>query len=242
MLSSLAALERLRLRSISTDDLRYIGGLNQIWSLEVKLGGIRDLTAIEGKECLKYLELWQIRGLRDLRVISSLSGLQYLFLQALRNVIAVPDVSKLLKLGRIHFENMQALLRKRAKPVSIFARIHSRFRSKHEARTICPSVQDSDFAKRACSFWQQKEESAIRKHDAAIRHNAIPRRQVCFRMSRPNYALQPSPVVSDRNLTFLLSVKYSQVTVRNSAALSTGRRRRGSRCVPRNRGALHRAT
>ena len=60
-----------------------------------------------------------------------------LVLQALRNVIAVPDVSKLLKLGRIHFENMQALLRKRAKPVSIFARIHSRFRSKHEARTIC---------------------------------------------------------------------------------------------------------
>jgi len=109
LLSSLAALERLTLRSISTDDLRYIGDLNQIWSLEVKLGGIKDFTAIEGKECLKYLELWQIRGLRDLSVISSLSGLQYLFLQALRNVIAVPDVSKLLKLRRIYFENMKAL-------------------------------------------------------------------------------------------------------------------------------------
>jgi hypothetical protein len=110
VLSSLAALERLTLRSISTDDLRYIGDLNQIWSLEVKLGGIKDFSAIEGKECLKYLELWQIRGLRDLSVISSLSGLQYLFLQALRNVIAVPDVSKLLKLRRIHFENMKALV------------------------------------------------------------------------------------------------------------------------------------
>jgi hypothetical protein len=109
LLSSLAALERLTLRSISTDDLRYIGDLNQIWSLEVKLGGIKDFTAIEGKECLKYLELWQIRGLRDLSVISSLSGLQYLFLQALRNVIAVSDVSKLLKLRRIYFENMKAL-------------------------------------------------------------------------------------------------------------------------------------
>ena len=96
MLSRLAVLERLTLRSISTDDLRYIGDLKQIWSLEVKLGGIKDCSAIEGKECLKYLELRQIRGLRDLRVISSLSGLQYLFLQALRNVIAVPDVSKLL--------------------------------------------------------------------------------------------------------------------------------------------------
>jgi len=139
-------------------------------------------------------------------------------------------------------EHESAGRRMRAKPVSVLAGIHSRFRSKHEARTICPSVQDSDFAKRACSFWQQKEESAIRKHDAAIRHNAIPGRQVCFRMSRPNYALQPSPVVSDRNLTFVLPVKYSQVTVRNSAALSTGRRRHGSRSVPRNRGALHRAT
>ena len=117
-----------------------------------------------------------------------------------------------------------------------------RFRGKHEARTICPSVQDFGSSKRACRFWQQKEESAIRKHAAAIRHNAIPGRQVCFRMSGPNYALQRSPVISYRNLTFVLSVEYSQVTVQNSAALSTGRRRRGSRCVPRNRGALHRAT
>ena len=49
VLSSVAALERLTLRSISTDDLRYIGNLNQIWSLEVKLGGIKDFSAIEGK-------------------------------------------------------------------------------------------------------------------------------------------------------------------------------------------------
>jgi hypothetical protein len=32
-----------------------------------------------------------------------------LFLQALRNVIAVPDLLKLLKLRRIYFENMKAL-------------------------------------------------------------------------------------------------------------------------------------
>ena len=110
VLSSLTTLERLTLRSISTNDLGYLERLDRIWSLEVKLGGIRDLSALEGKNCLKYLELWQIRGLRDLSLISSLSGLQYVFLHALRNVIAIPDLSRLLKLRRLSLENMKALV------------------------------------------------------------------------------------------------------------------------------------
>jgi hypothetical protein len=110
VLSSLATLERLTLRSISTNDLGYLERLDRIWSLEVKLGGINDFSTLEGKECLKYLELWQIRGLRDLSFISSLSGLQYVFLQALRNVIAIPDLSRLVKLRRLSLENMRALV------------------------------------------------------------------------------------------------------------------------------------
>ena len=109
VLSSLKTLERLTLRSISTNDLGYLERLDRMWSLEVKLGGIQDLSALERKKCLKYLELWQIRGLRDLSFISSLSGLQYVFLQALRNVIAIPDLSRLLELRRLSLENMKAL-------------------------------------------------------------------------------------------------------------------------------------
>lgn len=109
-LSTLENLQRLTLRSISTKDLSYVSDLNLLWHLEVKLGGIRDFSALENKTSVKYLELWQVRGLRDLAFVSSLTGLQYLFLQSLRNVIALPDFSRLVKLRRIYLENMRALV------------------------------------------------------------------------------------------------------------------------------------
>ena len=109
-LSALTNLQRLTLRSISTKDLSYVAGLNLLWNLEVKLGGIKDFSALENKTSVKYLELWQVRGLRDLGFVSSLTGLQYLFLQSLRNVIALPDFSRLVKLRRIYLENMKALV------------------------------------------------------------------------------------------------------------------------------------
>jgi len=92
VLSELKRLEDLTLRSITTEGLDYISMLRRLWSLDIKLGGIRNLSAIAGKESIKYLELWQIRGLSDIRVISSLGGLQSLFLQSLRNVSAIPDL------------------------------------------------------------------------------------------------------------------------------------------------------
>jgi hypothetical protein len=109
VLSELVKLEDLTLRSISTNDLEYISRLPRLWSVDIKLGGTRDLSAIACKESIKYLELWQIRGLADLSVISSLTGLQYLFLQSLRNVTRIPDLSKLSKLRRLYLENMKGL-------------------------------------------------------------------------------------------------------------------------------------
>jgi len=109
-LSALTGLQRLTLRSISSKDLSYVSGLNSLWNLEVKLGGVKDFSALQNKTSVKYLELWQVRGLRDLGFISSLTGLQYLFLQSLRNVIALPDFSRLVKLRRIYLENMKALV------------------------------------------------------------------------------------------------------------------------------------
>lgn len=109
VLSQLSTVEEVILRSISTKSLSYLSGLRHLWSLDVKLGGIRDFSPIANKASIKYLELWQVRGLSDLSFISSLPGLQYLFLQSLRNVRQIPDLSKLSRLRRLHLENMKGL-------------------------------------------------------------------------------------------------------------------------------------
>jgi hypothetical protein len=108
-IAELHALEGLTLRSISTPNIEYVATLPRLWSLDIKLGGITDLSAIQGKESIKYLELWQVRALSDIGVISSLTGLQFLSLQDLQNVRAIPDLSMLAKLRRIYLENMKGL-------------------------------------------------------------------------------------------------------------------------------------
>lgn len=109
VLSELKGLEDLTLRSVTTEGLDYISTLPRLWSLDIKLGGIRNLSAIAGKNSIKYLELWQIRGLSDIGVISTLGGLQSLFLQSLINVAAIPDLSRLHHLRRLYLENLKSL-------------------------------------------------------------------------------------------------------------------------------------
>jgi len=109
VLSELVKLEDLTLGSIHTDDLNYISRLPRLWSLAIKLGGTTNLSAIAGKQSIKYFELWQIRGLSDLGVVSSLGGLQYLFLQSLRNVRNIPDLSQLTRLRKLYLENLKGL-------------------------------------------------------------------------------------------------------------------------------------
>jgi hypothetical protein len=109
VLSELKTLQDLTLRSITTEGLDYISMLPKLWSLDIKLGGIKNLSAITNKKSIKYLELWQIRGLSDVGIVSSLGGLQSLFLQSLKNVRAIPDLSKLHNLRRLHLENLKGL-------------------------------------------------------------------------------------------------------------------------------------
>lgn len=109
IIGDLSLLEKLVLRSVSPKDIRFLRKLKNLWSLDIKLGGIKDLSAIEELENLKYLELWQIRGLSDISAISSLTGLQFLFLQSLRNVVDFPDVGRLKALRRIYLETMKGL-------------------------------------------------------------------------------------------------------------------------------------
>lgn len=109
VLSELKTLEDVTLRSVSTDNLEYLRKIPNLTSVDIKLGGIRDLSALQEKASIRYLELWMIRGLTDISVISTLYGLQFLFLQSLKHIRALPDLSKLNKLRRIYMEDMKSL-------------------------------------------------------------------------------------------------------------------------------------
>lgn len=109
VIAELHDLEDITLKSVTIPGVECVALLPRLWSLDIKLGGIQDLSAIANKESIKYLELWQIKGLADISVISSLSGLQYLFLQSLRHVTSIPDLSRLNKLRKIVLENMKGL-------------------------------------------------------------------------------------------------------------------------------------
>ena len=109
MLGELSGLEELTLRSITTDDLRFLEPLQRLWSLDIKLGGIRNFTGVVGKESIKKLELWQVRELPDIEIVAALPGLQNLFLQTLPNVAAFPQLEDAKYLRRVKVENMKGL-------------------------------------------------------------------------------------------------------------------------------------
>lgn len=108
-ISTLVDLEDLTLRSISTQGVEYLQPLEKLWSLDIKLGGIGSLAAIEGKSCIKYLELWQIRGYSDLDIVRNLPGLQNLFVQSMPKVAAIPLLDDAVTLRRIVLQNMGGL-------------------------------------------------------------------------------------------------------------------------------------
>ena len=109
VVADLQGLEQVRLRGISTPDLDYVSSLPRLWSLDILLGSVRNLSAISGKESVKYLGLCRIRELSDISVISSLAGLQCLDLRELRNVTDIPDLSRLAKLRKVVLDHMKGL-------------------------------------------------------------------------------------------------------------------------------------
>jgi hypothetical protein len=102
-------LEDLTLRSITLPDLSVLRPLKRLHSLDLKLGGTRNLDLLPEIGRLRYLELWMVRGLTDLRPIASVRTLQYLFLQALRNVTELPSLARLRSLRRLRLQTMKGL-------------------------------------------------------------------------------------------------------------------------------------
>lgn len=109
VLGELTALEEVTLRSITLPNLVVLLPLHNLLSLELKLGGTRDLSLLPRIGRLRYLELWQIRGLDDVEAVGEVSTLQYLFLQSLRNVTRLPDMSKLNRLRRVVVDTMKGI-------------------------------------------------------------------------------------------------------------------------------------
>jgi internalin A len=108
-ISQLRGLEQLTLRSITLPDLAILVPLRRLWSLDIKLGGTKNLELLPIVGPLKYLELWMIKGLDDIGSISRIHTLQYLFLQSLKRVTDLPDFSRLPNLRRVHLETMKGL-------------------------------------------------------------------------------------------------------------------------------------
>ncbi len=109
VLSELRDLEDVTLRSIKTPDLRYVSDLPKLWSLDIKLGRIRSFAGVEGKQSIKYLELWRVRDLRSVDVAATLPGLQSLYLQSLPHVVAFPGLADSAALRRIVVEDLDGL-------------------------------------------------------------------------------------------------------------------------------------
>lgn len=107
--AGLSALRDLTLRSINLPDLSLLKPLTGLESLDLKLGGTRDLRHLPEIGRLRYFEAWMIRGLDDISPIGDVASLQYLFLQALKNVSVLPEMSHLRSLRRVHLETMRGL-------------------------------------------------------------------------------------------------------------------------------------
>jgi hypothetical protein len=106
VIGQLKQLEDLTLRSITLPDLSLLLPLKKLLSLDIKLGGTRDLRLLPEIGRLRYLELWQILGLADLDVLGEVATLQSLFLQALKQVQRLPSLKQLKRLRRVCLEKM----------------------------------------------------------------------------------------------------------------------------------------
>ena len=109
VISELVSVRDLTLRSVTLQGLDLLRPLTLLESLNLKLGGTRDLRLLPEIGQLRYLELWLIRGLTDLGAVGELAGLQFLFLQALRRVEALPRLSGCRSLRRVHLETMKGI-------------------------------------------------------------------------------------------------------------------------------------
>jgi hypothetical protein len=109
VLAKLTTLEDIILRSITLPDLSLLKPMTQLRSLNLKLGGTRDIGLLPEIGRLRYFEAWLVRGLSDLSAIADVPTLQYVFLQALKQVETLPSFATLPLLRRVVLDTMKGL-------------------------------------------------------------------------------------------------------------------------------------
>lgn len=109
VIGELVTLEDLTLRSVTLPNLSILRSLENLRSLDLKLGGTKDLSLLPEIGKLRYLEIWAVRGLADLTAIAQVQTLQYLFLQDLAQVTDLPSFQGLRLLRRVHLQTLKKL-------------------------------------------------------------------------------------------------------------------------------------
>ena len=83
--------------------------LENLESITINLGGIKDFSHLSKIKNLKFLEIFQVRGLDNLDFLSNLRSLQYLYLQNLSNIQTLPNMRNMAKLRRLIIDNLKGL-------------------------------------------------------------------------------------------------------------------------------------
>lgn len=109
VVSGLATLESLSLRSITLTDLAVLRRLTSLRALELKLGATRDLRGIGEVGDIRYLELSKIFGFHDLQPLEELSNLECLRLQSLPRVTRLPNLGLLTNLRKVTLEDVPGI-------------------------------------------------------------------------------------------------------------------------------------
>jgi Leucine-rich repeat (LRR) protein len=110
VVSKLAALESLTLRSITLPDLEPLRAMSALRALELQCSSTRELSAIGEVGSLRYLGLSQIPELDDVTPIEKLENLEFLGLYSLPKVTKLPDLRLLPALRKLDVEDVPGLV------------------------------------------------------------------------------------------------------------------------------------
>lgn len=105
----LHALEDLTLRSITLPDLSALLPLRHLTSLDIKLGGTRDVSLLPQIGALTYVELWRIRGMEDVSSLADVPTLERFFLQTLKGVTFLPSLARSPNLRSVALDTMKGI-------------------------------------------------------------------------------------------------------------------------------------
>lgn len=108
-IGELEALEDLTLRSITLPDLSALVPLRRLNSLDIKLGGTRDVALLPRIGKLTYVELWRIRGLEEASSLAEVPTLERFFLQTLKGVTSLPSFAQSKELRSVALDTMKAV-------------------------------------------------------------------------------------------------------------------------------------